>query len=352
MELDKKHWDIVVIGGGQSGLAAGYYLKKMKKEFIIFDDNEKTGDQWRQRWDSLKLFTPSQHDNLPGMQFDLPKNSYPSKNQMAGFLGEYVEKYNLPVITNVKVNSLVSRDNLFEIDSSAGRLTADKVIVATGTHPLPKIPSVSSGLSKNIYQIHSFAYKNPESLPEGDVLVVGAGVSGIEIAVEISATHTTYISGKPNFHIPEILFKYAGKFFWWFLSNVLTINTPIGKKAKNKILHGGGPLISVSADDLTNAGVVSLPRVTGVKDGYPQLADGSVLKVSSIIWATGYKPDFSWIKMDITNGTGWPINKRGVSTTTPGLYFVGIPFQFGLTSGLVGGVGRDAKYISQQIFRN
>jgi putative flavoprotein involved in K+ transport len=352
MALDNKHWDVVVIGGGQCGLAAGYYLKKFNLDFIIIDENNKPGDSWRKRWDSLSLFTPSQHDDLPGMKFNMPKNSFPTKNQMADFLEEYASKFSLPILSNVRVNNLKENNGVFEIDSTAGNLTAHKVIVATGTHPKPYIPNISSELSHEIYQIHSSDYKNPESLPAGDVLVVGAGTSGIEIALEVSKTHTTYISGKPTFHIPDSLFKYGGEAYWWFIYNILTIKTPVGKKAKEKILHSGGPLIRVSADDLKGAGVITLPRVTGSKNAMPMLADGNVIDVSSIIWSTGYKPDYSWIRINITNGTGWPLNKRGISTTTPGLYFVGIPFQFGLTSGLVGGVGRDAKYISQRMLFN
>ena len=200
MNTITKHLKTVIIGGGQAGLATGYFLKKMNSQFIILDENKRTGDSWRKRWDSLQLFTPSQHDSLPGVQFPGPKGSFPGKDQVADYLEGYAMKFSLPVQTGLKVNHLYSRNNHFEIETSAEKLLADNVVVATGTNPFPKIPALSSEISPEIFQIHSSGYINPGSIPEGDVLVVGAATSGIEIALELSKTHKTYISGKPAFH--------------------------------------------------------------------------------------------------------------------------------------------------------
>ena len=347
--LGTKRQPIVIIGGGQAGLAIGYFLKKAGKDFIILDENDNIGDAWRKRWDSLLLFTPAQHDSLPGIPFPASRGSFPGKDQMADYLEMYATRFSLPVHTGVKVNHIYSRGDHYEIEISDEKLLADKVVIATGTNPHPYIPSISDHIAPDIYQIHSSAYHNPESLPVGDVLVVGAATSGIEIALEISKTHTTFISGRPTFHIPDKVLKYAGEFYWWFVSTIITVNTPIGKKAKEKIIHGGSPLIRVSYDDLEVAGVETLPRLNELNNGRPQFENGSALNVSSIIWATGYRPDFSWIEMNLTDETGWPMTKRGISSTNYGLYFIGMPFQFGLTSGLVGGVGRDADYISRHI---
>lgn len=352
MDRETSHWDAVIIGGGQAGLAAGYYLKKMNKHFIILDENKRVGDSWRKRWDSLKLFTPAQHDGLPGLRFPGPKGSFPGKDEIADYLEQYVKEFLLPVQPGSRVNHLYQRNNHFEIETSVTRMTARNVIVATGTNPLPRIPSLSSGLSKDIFQIHSSEYVNPGSVPDGDVLVVGAATSGIEIAIELSNTHKTYISGRPTFHIPDKLTRYAGELYWWFISNIITERTPVGRKAKKKLTHGGSPLIRVSADDLRAAGVENLPRVAASKDGFPMLEDNRIVKVRSVIWATGYKPDFSWIEPDVTDKSGWPLTRRGVSTVQKDLYFVGMPFQYGLTSGLVGGVGRDAAYISKFIINS
>jgi putative flavoprotein involved in K+ transport len=349
MERETFYWDAVIIGSGQAGLVTGYYLKKMNKHFIILDKNNRIGDSWRKRWDSLKLFTPVQHDGLPGLSFPGSRGSFPGKDEMADYLERYATEFMLPIQLNTKVNHLYPLNNHFEIETSLNKLIAHNVVIATGTNPFPKVPSLSSDLSKDIFQIHSSEYVNAESIPQGDVLVVGAATSGIEIALEVSKTHRTFISGRPTFHIPDKAIRYGGELYWWIINYVITERTPIGKKAKKKLTNGGSPLIRVSADDLRSAGINNLPRVAGTKEGFPMLEDNSIIKVRSVIWATGYRPDFSWIGLDVTNEHGWPLARRGISTVRKGLYFVGMPFQYGLTSGLVGGVGRDAAYITRHI---
>jgi putative flavoprotein involved in K+ transport len=178
---------------------------------------------------------------------------------------------------------------------------------------------------------------------------VGSATSGVELAVELARTRRTFIAGTPTFHIPDPVFRYAGGLYWLAISHLLTVRTPMGRKARPKILHGGGPLIRVSAADLDRAGVIRGPRMVGTSGGLPQLADGRVLEVGSVVWATGFRPDFSWVRFDITDESGWPAGKRGVSTLAPGLFFLGMPFQYGLTSGLVGGVGRDAAFLARHI---
>lgn len=352
MERLSEEWDVVIIGGGQAGLATGYFLKKMNRQFIILDENQRTGDSWRKRWDSLMLFTPAQHDSLPGLAFPQSKGSFPGKDAMADYLEQYAKEFSLPVKTGIRVNHLSSNKDHFEIETSDDRFFAHNIVVATGTNPVPKIPAVSSEMNHDIFQIHSSSYTNPAILPKGDVLVVGAATSGIEIALELSKTHKTYIAGNPTFHIPDNLLKYGGELYWWLIKNIITIKTPVGRKAREKIIHGGSPLIRVSARALDSAGIRRLPRVSGTKDGYPVFEDNSTLKVNTIIWATGYRPDFSWIEDDVTDETGWPATYRGISSVKEGLYFTGMPFQFGLTSGLVGGVGRDSEFIARHIRNN
>jgi putative flavoprotein involved in K+ transport len=268
---------------------------------------------------------------------------------VADYLEEYARYFSLPVKTGTKITRLAAGTSGFELFNSNEKVTADQVIIATGTQPIPKLPAFFKAMNRDIYQIHSSSYTNPASLPPGDVLVVGAGTSGVEIAIELSHTRNTMIAGNPTFHIPDPVFTYAGGLYWWFVKNVLTVRTPMGRKAKPQILKGGAPLIRVSKKDLHNAGVQILPRVSGVKDGVPLLENGSTVHSAVIVWSTGYKPDFSWIEPAITDETGWPSTDRGVSKVAPKLYSVGMPFQYALTSGLIGGVGRDAAYVVSKI---
>ncbi len=348
--MKKEKFGTIVIGAGQAGLATGYFLGKINEDYIILDKETQIGDSWRQRWDSLRLFTPSQYDGLPDFPFPANRGTLPTKEEMADYLSNYAKKYSLPVQFDKKVIELNKISDSYEIITSKGNFYANNVIVATGTNPNAYIPAFASDLDKNIVQIHSSKYKNPQLFPSSNTLVVGAGTSGVEIAIELSKSRPTMISGRATPHIPDFIFHYAGKLYWWFAHNILTLRTPIGRKVRPKIISGGAPLISISLENVKEAQVEHLPRLIGVYQGFPQLEDGRVLSsVTSIVWATGYRPDFSWIKLDVTDSNGWPQTNRGISNKFKGLYFVGMLFQFGLTSGLVGGVGRDAAFIVKQL---
>jgi putative flavoprotein involved in K+ transport len=327
MNGDQKIWQVIVVGGGQSGLATGYYLEQVKSDFIILDEQQHTGDSWRNRWDTLHLFTPARHDGLPGMKFPPQRNGFPGKDEVAQYLSDYSDKFHLPVRSSVKVKKIQFENGRFNLDTSDGIFHAEKVVVATGTHPVPKIPGFAAGLSAGIVQMHSSGYKNPETLPEGDVLVVGAGTSGVEIALEVSKFRKTYISGNPTFHIPDPVFKYAGCIYWWVVKHILTVRTPVGRKVKQKVLKGGGPLINISMEDLERSGVIRLQRMKGVTGGSPVMEDGTTVNVRTVIWCTGFRPDFSWIDMDIQDESGWPLTERGISKKQKGLFFMGMPFQ-------------------------
>ncbi|MGB7567545.1 MAG: NAD(P)/FAD-dependent oxidoreductase [Chitinivibrionales bacterium] len=349
--IEKRHYRTIIIGSGQAGLATAYHLSRLHEEYILLDSNARIGDSWRTRWDSLRLFTPSQHDGLPGLPFPAARNTFPTKDEIADYLEKYVKEFSLPVMQDIQVSRLAKSPEGFEVSTTNGNLKSDRVVVATGTNQQPRIPAFARELDQKIHQIHSSQYKNPKALPEGNTLVVGAGTSGVEIAVELSASRHTCIAGRLTPHIPDAIFRYAGEAYWWFASNVLTVGTPIGRKVKPKLLTSGAPLIRISGKDLDKSKVERVSRVTGVKDGLPLLQDGRVLSVSTVVWATGYKPDFSWIDMKVTDESGWPVSKRGVCENTKGLHFIGMPFQFGLTSGLVGGVGRDARFVAEHIHK-
>ncbi|MBS1600645.1 MAG: NAD(P)-binding domain-containing protein [Bacteroidetes bacterium] len=347
----KQYYPTIIIGGGQAGLATGYHLKQLGEDFIIIDAADSVGDSWRKRWDSLKLFTPPAFNGLPGWEFPSVNQERITKDEMAAYLQKYSVRFQLPVRMGIRVSKLSKSVTGYLISTSQGNLLCDRVVVATGPYQVPKIPSYAKDLDPVIYQVHSSLYRNPDELPAGQTLVVGAATSGIEIGLELSATRHTMIAGKPSFIVPAFALKIGPKFHWWFSNNVLTIKTPIGRKMKSNFRHGGAVFPHVVG--LLNSGKMErVPRMTGVENGKPLLEDGRKLNVASIIWCTGYHPDFSWIDMPVTDESGWPIIKRGVSMNSEGLFFVGVPFQFGVTSSLVGGVGRDAAYIAKQVHRH
>lgn len=348
---DKNHWRTVVIGGGQAGLAVGQALKDQGEDFVILDASDRVGDAWRARWASLRLFTPAQYDGLPGMPFPAAAGSFPTKDEMADYLAAYAERFDLPIRGAVRVERLERTPEGYGVVTTAGVVTADRVVLATGTHPSPRTPSFAGELDPTTRQLHTSAYRSPAEVAPGDVLVVGAGTSGIQIALDLAPTHRVRIAGRPTVKIPDALLRHAGGLYWWLISHVLTVRTPMGRKARPQVRGKGSPLIHVSVRDLDRAGVERLPRVAGARDGRPVLDDGRVLDVGTVIWATGYRPDFSWIAFPVADDSGWPAGDRGVSSVAEGLYFVGMPFQFGLTSGLVGGMGRDAAFVANHLGR-
>jgi putative flavoprotein involved in K+ transport len=349
MDISKQNWDTIVVGAGQAGLATAYYLSRLGHDFLILDAGARVGEVWRNRWDSLRLFTPAQYDGLPGLPLSAPRGSMPTKDDVADYLEEYAAKWSLPIALNVRVTAVEKAEHGYTLGGSMGTLTARHIVVATGANQVARVPSFADALDPSIYQLHSSAYHNPGSLPDGDVLIVGAGASGVEIAIENAARRHVLLAGELTFHIPDAIFRYAGGLYWAFAQHVLTIQTPVGRKARGSILKGGGPLIGVSAADLKAAGVERVPRVIGVQNGMPQLQDGRVVSAASVVWATGYQPDFGWIHMDVIGVSGWPVARRGVCANAEGLYFVGLPFQYSLTSGLLGGVGRDAAFVVDHI---
>lgn len=346
MDRNVEQVDTAVIGAGQAGLATGFHLKKQGQDFLILDSHARTGDVWRNRWDSLRLFTPAQHDSLPGLPFPANRGTFPSKDAMAEYLEAYAGNWNLPVRHGVQVTGIERDDGRYRIQSSSGPILAKNVVVASGANARPRIPAFAEGLDSGIHQLHGAEYANPGSVPPGDVLVVGSGTSGVEIALELASSHRTYIAGTPPFHVPGPVTRYAGGLWWLLIHNVMNRSTPIGRKVAVGFTKHGAPLIRASTKELDAAGVTRLLRLTGTHGGQPLLDDGQTLPVSTVIWATGYQPDFAWIQGLPADEDGWPLTCRGAVEQLPGLFFVGMPFQYGLTSGLVGGVGRDAEHVA------
>jgi putative flavoprotein involved in K+ transport len=349
--------DTVIIGAGQAGLSAGYYLKKRGLPFVILDADARVGDHWRDRWDSMKLYSPAKFDSLPGMRFPAGPAHWPTSREMGDYLEAYAARHELPVLSGTPAERVDPVDGGFIVTTSdGGRLTAGQVIVATGPFRTPNVPSVASDLDPSILQLHSHEYRNPGQLPDGPVLVVGLSHSGADIAIEVAnAGHRTFLSGKAAGQLPINVTDSKRAFVGWpivefFFGHVMTLRTPMGRKMRPQVRQGGGPLLRVRLPDLDRAGVERHDAKTvGAAEGKPRLADGTVLDVASVIWATGYRPDYGFVNAPIIGPDGWPEERRGVSPTVPGLYFLGVPFQYAFSSMLVAGAGRDAKFVVDRI---
>jgi putative flavoprotein involved in K+ transport len=343
----------VVIGGSQAGLAVGYHLRQHRLPFVILDEHARVGDAWRNRWDSLRLFTPGRLNGMPGMPFPGPSFAFPTKDEVADYLEAYAQKFELPVRTGVKVERLSSA-NRFDVFYGNEVLSADNVVVATGAFHHPRLPAFAAELDRNIVQFHSREYRNPSQVRKGGVLVVGAGNSGAEIAMELASRHQIWMSGRDTGEEPTRAGSIPDRLltpFLWLIATRLTVRSAAGRKLRDHFLDPprGIPLGRIRRKDIIAAGIERVGRTTGVRDGYPTIEDGRVLEVSNVIWCTGFTPDFTWIDLRLPTHRGWPIHDRGIVGSVPGLYFVGLPFLYSLSSALLGGVGRDAKYIADRI---
>jgi len=340
----------IVIGAGQAGLSTSYYLRLRQIDHVVLDAEGRVGDAWRHRWDSLRLFTPAAWNGLPGLSYLAASGYYPTKDEMADYLQSYAARFELPVRGGVTVERLEREGERYLVTAGGRRYEADHVVVATGAHGRPYVPAFADELDPSIVQLHSSAYRSPRQLPDGPALVVGAGTSGVEIAIEAArAGRPTTLSGQSPRQVPRIARVGNGRLFWWFASRILTLDTPIGRRASQGVRSGASPLIHTGVADVVRAGIERVPRTTGVHDGRPAVADGRTLEVASVIWCTGFRHDFSWIALPLFDERGEPRHDRGVVMTEPGLYFVGLPFLYSLTSALVGGVGRDADHIVTRI---
>jgi putative flavoprotein involved in K+ transport len=349
--------DTVVIGAGQAGLSAGYHLAQRGLPFVILDADTRIGDHWRDRWESLRLYSPAAHDSLPGRRFPAKPYSWPTGREMGDYLESYARSFQLPVRSGVRVDGVDPVEDGFVVTTADGRrIAARQVIVASGAFRTPRVPDIASRLDPAIRQLHSHDYRDPSQIPDGAVLVVGLSHSGADIAFELAnAGHPPSLSVQAAGQLPiRVVDTSRARVGWpivqFVFRHVLTIRTPIGRKMRPHVRSGGGPLIRYRLPDLDAAGIERHDAKTvGVRDGKPELADGTVLDVRSIVWATGYRPDYAFIHAPVIGSDGWPEEVRGVSPTVPGLYFLGVPFQYAFSSMLITGAGRDARYVVDRI---
>ena len=338
--------DYVVIGGAQAGLSMAYHLKKMNKNFIVLDGEKEIGASWLNRWDSLKLFTPTEYNHLPGLKFDAPKGHYPTKVEVSNYLKKYVTEFKIPVQLNTLVTSVHKNENGFYVSYKEGKIETKNVIIATGPFHIPYTPPCHIKLSKSIFQMHSNFYKSSTQLKDGDALVVGGGDSGYQILNELSkdGTRTVYFSGNTN--VKSLPQQFLGKTLWWWFTLIGFLSYSkyswIGKKINASVQ----PVIGTDVKEiLSRKNVIIEGRTKDALNTDIIFENKTVSTIKNIIWATGYRPNFNWIEGLELDGDGYPKNYRGVSNID-GLYFIGLPWMFTRGSATLGGVSKDASYLA------
>jgi putative flavoprotein involved in K+ transport len=340
-------YEVIVIGAGQAGLAMGYFLTRRGVKFAILEASDSIGAAWRDRWDSLTLFTPRRYSSLPGWAFPGDPEGYPTRDEVIAYLEQHAETFELPVELESRVARLTARDGRFVVEAGGNALTADQVVVATGPFQTPYVPEVASRLAPEVFHIHSTRYKRPGDLPErGTVLVVGGGNTGFQIAKELAATHEVLLSvGSRQTPLPQRLL--GRDLFWWLTKSGLfktTVESRLGRKLRHR-----ETLIGSSPRELRRRyGVELKPRLVDADGRTVRFEDGSELQVEAVIWATGYRPDYSWIDLPVFDADGRLRHRRGV-TDVPGLYFLGLTWQHTRGSALIGWVKDDAEFIAEQI---
>jgi putative flavoprotein involved in K+ transport len=341
-------FEVIVVGAGQAGLATGYFLAREGMRLAILDAGERLGSAWAGRWDSLTLFTPRRYSGLPGLPFPGDPAGYPGRDEVIGYLERYAETFALPVQLHSPVRAIAPLDGGFRVEVEGRTLAADQVVIATGAFQTPFVPAFAGQLTGDVVQLHSTGYRRPADIPEGTVLVVGGGNTGFQIAEELAPLRQVHLSiGSRQMPLPQRL---LGRDIFWWLTAVgyfnKNVETRLGQRLSQRLA-----LIGSKPRTIRRAGVQLRPRAIAATGRTVSFSDGRTLTVDAVIWATGFRPDYSWIDAPITDEHGRLRHRRGV-TDVPGLYFIGLEWQWTRGSALIGWVKDDARFIAGQVAKH
>ncbi|MET9953374.1 NAD(P)/FAD-dependent oxidoreductase [Streptomyces sp. NPDC006339] len=332
---------VAVVGAGQSGLAVGYHLRRAGVECVLLDAGDGIGESWERRWDSLTLFTSAQFSGLPGLPFPGPAARYPGKDEVAAYLRDYAERFELPVLAGHRVRSLRRDGDGYVLSTAHGECRAGQVVIATGAFGVPRIPEFAAGLSGDVFTLHTSDYRGPEQLPPGPVVVVGDGNSGRQIAVELAETHSVVL-GCGESVSPPLPQRVVGRDMFWWMSVLGVMSLPVNMQAPD-------PVVGDRVPELVAAGRIrTVGRIVAAEGGELLAADGERVKPSTVIWATGYRTDWSWLDPEMLDEAGQPLHTEGVGAL-PGSYYLGLYRMRTRGSALIGFVGRDAEHIAAAI---
>jgi putative flavoprotein involved in K+ transport len=338
--------EVVVVGGGQAGLAVGYLLKQQGRDFTILEATGAPAAAWRARWDSLRLFTPVRYDSLPGRAFPGDPDSYPGRDDVVDYLTDYASAFELPVELNSEVRAVRRADGGYLLELDDRSYAAEQVVIATGPFQVPRVPPIARPLDPGVIQFHSTEYHRPDQVPAGPVLVVGGGNTGFQIAEELSRTHEVHLSiGSRQKPLPQ---RIAGRDLFRYLEALglmrVTVNSRPGRKLRYRdTLIGSSPRAASRRYGIRLRG-----RTMDAQRSEVLFADGSRLAPATVIWASGFAVDHSFVHVPVFDDAARLMHHRGV-TAAPGLYFLGLTWQHTRGSALLGWVKDDAQFLADRI---
>ncbi|MFC5648852.1 flavin-containing monooxygenase [Paenibacillus solisilvae] len=342
--------DVIVVGGGQAGLASGYHLKKNGFNFLILEASEEAAGSWPKYYDSLKLFSPAKYSSLPGMPFPSPGDRYPGRDEVVQYLKRYASHNKLPIAYHSQVKHIGRESGVFEVNTAAGESYRSRTIIcATGSFSRPFIPHIDAQSDYLGRVIHSSEYLSPDSFTGQSVIVVGRGNSAVQIAMELSETAETTLAVRDQVSlVPQRILGRDLHFwltitgvdsFWRFGKSAANASSVIDLGNYKERLHAGHPVQKQMFTAFYPEGVV--------------WSDGSREEADNVIFATGFRSNLEYLRgLGGLDPNGVPVQKEGISSSVPGLYFVGLNGQRSFASATIRGVGADAKYVVKQIGRS